>query len=348
MPTKLQLSLRGQHHQLPLGATIHSKIEDSYRDTPASELQGIITDIERGVPWREAVGVRYAERYPWLHRIITDPSRDLFFRMYPPPSGARILDIGAGWGQIALPLARAGYSVCALEPTPERLKFIQAAARQEGLLDTMWFVQADFLEVEFASRFDLVTCIGVLEWVPKFAPDLDPVEAQRRFLAKIRTLLAPQGTLIIGIENRLGLKYLLGAPDDHIGHAGITMYDGDLADAKWRAISGQPLRSRTYTRSEYEQLLTEAGYDRPSIWGAFPDYKLPTQIIPCGADLERFLATEFVEEHDGVRGAPLACQVELRSHYRSLAALGIASEFAPSFYIGASTPSTSPLHNPIG
>ena len=80
-----------------------------------------------------------------------------------------MLDIGAGWGQTALPLSRA-HEVAALEPTPERLAFIRAAAVQEGVTKRLHFIQADFFDVEFETKFDLVTCIGVLEWVPKFRP----------------------------------------------------------------------------------------------------------------------------------------------------------------------------------
>jgi 2-polyprenyl-3-methyl-5-hydroxy-6-metoxy-1,4-benzoquinol methylase len=307
---------------------------DSYRDVPSGEMEAIMARIRAGVPWRDAVGAQLAQANPWLHRIVTDPRRALFFHQHPPQPGARVLDIGAGWGQIALPLAQTA-QVCALEPTPERLRFIAAAARQDGLDTRMWFVQADFLEVEFAEPFDLVTCIGVLEWVPKFAPHLAPRDAQRLFLSRARTALRAGGQFVIGIENRLGLKYLLGAPDDHIDAPHIAVYDETLADRKWRERSGQPLRCLTHTRAEYEVLLREAGFGAIRIWSAFPDYKLPEVIVAAGPETDRFLRDGFVPEHDGIRGQPLPFQEELTSHYRSFAALGIASDFAPSFFISA-------------
>lgn len=331
----LHLSHRGRSCVVDLGQQFAAEARsDSYRDVPSDEMESIITGIEKGTPWRDAVAARFADANPWLHRIVTDPRRAQFFHQHPPRPGARVLDIGAGWGQIALPLARTA-QVCALEPTPERLRFIAAAARQEGLDSRMWFVQADFLEVEFAEPFDLVTCIGVLEWVPKFAPHLAPRDAQRLFLARARRTLGANGQLVIGIENRLGLKYMLGAPDDHIDAPYIAVYDEALADRKWRERSGQPLRCLTHTRAEYEVLLREAGFDAIRFWSAFPDYKLPEAIVPAGAETNAYLTSHFVPEHDGIRGAPLAFQNELASHYRSLAALGIASDFAPSFFITA-------------
>ena len=307
-------------------------VEETYRDTSAEELWDIVHDVENGTPWREAVARRYAQSNPWLHRIVTSPDRDLFFRLHPPPPGARVLDVGAGWGQIALPLART-CEVTALEPTPERLAFIRTAAAQESVARRLHFVQADFFDVEFDTKFDLVTCIGVLEWVPKFRAG-DPREVQIDFLKRMRELLAPGGRLVIGIENRLGLKYLLGAPDDHLGVPNIAVYDAESAGQKWQTHSGKTLRVFTYTRVELAEMLSAAGLSDHKFFAALPDYKLPQCILPLGSEVDDFFRQGgFVAEHDGSCGQSLSCQTELHSHYQSLAHLGIAGDFVPSFYI---------------
>jgi SAM-dependent methyltransferase len=307
--------------------------ENSYRDTPAGELLEIVGEIRSGVPWRSVVARHYEKANSWLHQIVTSPTRDLFFRQHPPPSGAKVLDIGSGWGQIALPLAK-NSEVTALEPTPERLAFIQAAATQEQVADRMHFVQADFFDLEFEPQsFDLICSIGVLEWVAKFRPG-EPAKVQAEFLNRICALLKPGGQLVIGIENRLGLKYLLGAPDDHLGVPNIAIYDAALAAQKWKAQSGQSLRSFTFTQSELAGLMTAAGFRAAKFFAALPDYKLPRLILPLGPEInDHFEQGDFVPEHDGHSGQPLAFQAELQSHYRSLARLKIAQEFVPSFYV---------------
>ena len=312
--------------------------ENSYRDAPAGELLEIVRELRIGVPWRSAVARRYEKANPWLHQIVTSPARDLFFRQHPPQSGSKVLDIGSGWGQIALPLAQnKNNEVTALEPTPERLAFIQAAATQERVADRMHFVQADFFDLEFEPQsFDLVCSIGVLEWVAKFRPG-EPGKVQAEFLQRIRALLKPGGQLVIGIENRLGLKYLLGAPDDHLGAPNIAVYEPTLAAQKWKMRSGQSLRSFTFTRSELAGLLTAAGFRPATFFAALPDYKLPRLILPLGQEInDHFDHGEFLPEHDGHSGQPLDFQAELQSHYRSLARLKIAHEFVPSFYVIAS------------
>lgn len=330
---RLRVICGGEDRELRPGECATVATDATYRDAPTADLLSLIAEIDAGMPWRQAVAARYAQSNPWLARIVTDPCRDLFFRLHP-PHAKRILDVGAGWGQIALPLARRA-CVCALEPTPERMQFIRTAARQDGLLGSMWFVQADLFDVTFPDAFDFVTCVGVLEWVPKFRPDNDPVEAQRAFLARVRRALAPGGTLVIGIENRLGLKYVLGAPDDHLGEPNIAVFDHTLAGEKWRERTDQPLPCVTHTRAELNELLSLAGFRDPRYFCAFPDYKLPQEIVTAGKPTDEFLARHFVPEHEGFTGTQLHFQAELKSHYQTLARLGIASEFAPSYFVVA-------------
>jgi hypothetical protein len=90
----------------------------------------------------------------------------------------------------------------------------------------------------------------------------------------------------------------------------------------------------TFTRAELADMLSAAGFSELQFFGALPDYKLPRQIIPLGPKVDDFFRQGgHVNEHDGSDGRTLACQAELRSHYRSLAQLGIASDFVPSFFV---------------
>ena len=327
--------------------------------------------MEAGRPWREVVRNRYEQNKNWLYRIITDPSRTSFFDPvlngvsevaagvpachvsnttsanstgteaggYVNPPGP-VLDIGSGWGQIARPLA-AHRPVVALEPVAERLAFIRAAARQDGVHDNMTFVESDYFEIEFETRFSVICAIGVLEWAGAFQDQLDPQQRQRAFLRKTRGELATGGSLILGIENRLGLKYLLGCPDDHLGVPGIACLPADLARRRWQETSGHPMQSFTYSIAELEAMLRAAGFAHIEFFAAFPDYKLPAQIISLadgGRALNaQLLRTAATPEHNGYDGSALtaAFQETLTAQYRSLAGEGIAHHFVPSFFVRA-------------
>lgn len=336
----IEFTCHGQAVALQAGQHFARPRPTGFRDTASSDLQSLVTEMSAGRPWRDLVHERYAASKPWLYRIVTAPSRTAFVGPVLPEGDGLVLDIGSGWGQLARPLAR-HRPVVALEPVAERLAFIRAAAQQEGVLDRMAFLEIDYLETEFRTRFAAICAIGVFEWVGAFQDHTDPQARQRQFLRKARTELAPGGSLILGIENRLGLKYLLGCPDDHIGVPYIATLPAALARRRWHETSGQALQSFTYSLTELDQLLREAGFTQVEFFGAFPDYKLPEAIIPLannGAALNAWLAAHPVPlEHNGYDGSRLdpVMQASLAERYAALAAAGSARHFVPSFFVRA-------------
>ena len=62
--------------------------------------------------------------------------------------------------------------------------------------------------------FDLVVCNGVLEWIGVINDTVEPREAQIAFLQEVKRVLSRRGCLYVGIENRFGLPFFLGALDD--------------------------------------------------------------------------------------------------------------------------------------
>ena len=331
----------GKRHALPAGELYAAPRDVGFRDTPTADLVALIAEIDAGRPWREVVRDRYAVVKPWLHRIITDPSRTAFFESVLLPDDGLTLDIGAGWGQTCRSLA-AGRPVVALEPVAERLAFIQAAARQDGVSHNLFYLGSDYFDIQFETAFSTICAIGVFEWVGAFQHHTDPQERQAGFLRKVRADLAPGGSLVLGIENRLGLKYLLGCPDDHLGVPYIACLPATRARQRWQESGGQALQSFTYSLVELGQLLRAAGFTRIEFFGAFPDYKLPEKIISLandGRDLNSWLAsTPLPAEHNGYDGNPLASTFQeiLAAQYRTLAAAGIAHHFVPSFFVRAS------------
>jgi SAM-dependent methyltransferase len=341
MPASLVFRDRSTVHQLPWGGHFARPRPEGFRDTPSAELQAMISAVEAGRPWREVVDEAFAARKPWLHEVITSPRRTAFFGSVLPAGSGLVLDLGAGWGQICRPLAR-HRPVVALEPVAERLAFIRAAARQDGIGDQLTFVEADYLELSFETKFEAICAIGVLEWAGAFQVDADPQQRQREFLRKTRAELAPGGALILGIENRIGLKYLLGCADDHIGAAGIACLPAALARARWNASTGHALRSFTYSQTELYAMLETAGYTSIEFFAALPDYKLPEVLLPFEADgaaVDSWLAAHAApEEHNGYDGSTLPPELReaLQAHYRTLAEEGVAHAFVPSFFVRAS------------
>ena len=180
----------GQRRSLNPGGHFARPRDAGFRDTPATELEAMVAEIEAGRPWREVVHDHFATPRPWLHAIISDPRRTGFWAVVPGPDDrpGPALDIGAGWGQIARPLA-AHRPVVALEPVAERMAFIRAAARQDGVADHLAFIEADYLEVDFVTPFALICAIGVLLPYSQFAHALNLVALPYQYWLALTAIL---------------------------------------------------------------------------------------------------------------------------------------------------------------
>ena len=92
-----------------------------------------------------------------------------------PEPPATVLDVGGGAGHQSFPLARAGYEVTLLDPSPAMLD--KARQRLQGLPDEaqrrVTFVQADGEDADEAvngRRFAAVLCHGVLGYLEQPEP----------------------------------------------------------------------------------------------------------------------------------------------------------------------------------
>jgi cyclopropane-fatty-acyl-phospholipid synthase len=102
--------------------------------------------------------------------------------------GQRVLDIGCGWGGLALYLARAaGVRIHGITLSQEQLGIARARADAEGLAGRVTFALADYREVE--GDYDRIVSVGMFEHVgpPHYGA----------FFRKCRSLLAPDGLMLL-------------------------------------------------------------------------------------------------------------------------------------------------------
>jgi len=317
--------------ELDCGEVYKTKRINNYRDTPEKTLVNIVDKIKAGHNWKDIIKNEFEMKNPWLYKIITSKQRTLYIDNYPLKENSLILDIGSGWGQFSLPLARS-HVVCSIEPTPEKLDFIKAVAVQEKIDENIFFIGEDYLNINFENKFDYALCIGVLEWIGSFSNE-NPQDVQKNFLIKVKRELKQGGHIIIGIENRIGLKYILGTNDDHTSLPNISLYDSELAKYKYKNITGKELKTFTYSKKELEELLYLTGFKNINFFAALPDYKIPEKIIPIKRDMKYCINNDYIPEHDGSNGVLLSIQNELKSLYASIDDVSI---FVPSFFIVAS------------
>jgi SAM-dependent methyltransferase len=237
------------------------------------------------VGWKQtALGIHD----PYLREYVTDHKRDFFLSILEIKENDRVLDAGAGWGVTSARIARGFPStkVYAFDKTLETLLFADQIKRQEHL-DNMRIIQGDIINPPFETNFfDVVIMIGLLEWLGVSTQITSPRAAQVLALRRIHDILRPSGRLLIGIENRIGAKYIAGAPDDHTGLKFTNLMPRRLADFYMKLRNKSPYRTYTYSQQGYKKLLREGGFKDVTFYATYPDYRFPTSICDLNSAKE--------------------------------------------------------------
>lgn len=173
-----------------------------------------------------------------------------------------VLEIGSGCGAITGVLAEKARTVTCIELSKRRSTI---CATRHHYKNNIEIYVGNFEDIESElPQFDIVTLIGVLEYAGSY---LHVEEPYLKLLEKSGKHLKPGGRLILAIENKLGMKYWAGCPEDHTGR----MFD---------SIEGYSVNQkiRTFSRKELSEMLCQAGYESFDFFYPFPDYKLPLSI----------------------------------------------------------------------
>jgi SAM-dependent methyltransferase len=189
-----------------------------------------------------------------------------------------VVDLGCGYGGIALSLARRAKVVIAIDATLERIKFLSIVARFKNLKNIV-SIHANVFDLPLrAKSVDVFIMVGLLEWLGTFSKSKSPFEVQQDFLRYLRNLLAKNGEIWIGIENRLNPLYFIGKT--HHGDLPFTpLMPRFMANFIHRMFGKGEYRTWTYTRSEYWDLLRKSGFKDIEFFYSFPHYQSPKFIL---------------------------------------------------------------------
>ena len=216
----------------------------------------------------------------WPSRYHLDRRRTNILRPINFDKSMRVLDVGAGTGVMSRYAAERGTEVVALEGDSMRAEL--ASLRCEGLnVDVRCGIVNDFDDSE---GFDLILVIGVLEYATNHPA------GSSGFLKKLSQLLNPDGSIVIAIENQMGLAYWMGANEDHLNEP-------------WVGLEGYVSTStvKTFSKPVLSSLLTDVGFKHQNWLYPFPDYKLPLTILSDRAYMEN----DRVDLIDQLVGTPV-------------------------------------------
>lgn len=109
--------------------------------------------------------------------------------------GQTVLDIGCGWGGMALYLNRvADVDVLGITLSEEQLKVARRRAQEAGVADRVKFELIDYRNL--SGRFDRIVSVGMFEHVG--------TPSYRTYFRKVRDLLADDGVALIHTIGRMG------------------------------------------------------------------------------------------------------------------------------------------------
>lgn len=164
------------------------------------------------------------------------------------PPGSRVLEVAPGPGYFAIELAKLGrYQVTGLDISHSFVEIARQNAAQAAV--DVHFQQGDAAHMPFASQsFDFVLCRAAFK---NFTQPLGALEEMCR-------VLRPDGrALIIDLRRDASTKDISEAVDG----MGLGPVNRFLTKMTFRFM----LLKRAYTRSEFEQLLSQTGFGQVDI-----------------------------------------------------------------------------------
>lgn len=167
-----------------------------------------------------------------LRDNMSKPEMDGFKHLVKIKKGEIVLDIATGTGIYLLEMAKDGALCYGIDISPKMLSQLKLKIKQRGLEDRIKEIrvgEADALPYQ-DSFFDLVTCIGMLEYYP--------LEYAEIVLTEIRRVLKPNRRCFIDVvdpynkENQSRdylYKYNLGSLEDVVRKIGFTILEKNTA-----------------------------------------------------------------------------------------------------------------------
>lgn len=282
------------------------KGSDLYTD---GDIEEKMLDIAEGNPDMDDFS---GQEFPVVYHF--SKIRHNILSWYPFGKDCSILEIGAGCGALTGLLCERASRVVSIELSHRRAKINYERHKKYTNLE---IIVGNMQDIELDEKFDYVIVNGVLEYAISFTSGDTPYED---FLSSLCPYLKDDGRILISIENRLGLKYFAGAPEDHTDNffLGLQEYVGNET-------------VRTFSKPELISLLEKVGLKEHKFYYPYPDYKFPREIFT-----EEYLTKDRVGSDYYSIGSKRFYLYDEAKVAESFAAEGIMEYFMNSFLVEAS------------
>lgn len=196
---------------------------------------------------------------------------------YPFSEGSAILEVGCGYGALTGVLCEKAGHVDAVDSDPQCARMTEKRYADRQNLHVEY---ADIRLFRNTRRYDYIVVMEFLEVYEGDIPGL---------FRRLKKMLLPEGTLLLGFRNRRGLKYSCGALDEYVHRAGEAL------------DPGTPL----HTKKEIAGCLRRAGFGPVNWYYPLPDFGFTQAVysdewLPAAGIRDRILTYDPFGEDSSV------------------------------------------------
>lgn len=173
---------------------------------------------------------------------------------YPFNTKDTVLQIGGDLGELTQVFCNNCEKVVTIEPNIEKAKAI--AKRYENR-ENLEIIVGNIDDIILEEKFSIITIIGN-----------NPKIKLKDNIQKLERNLKENGKFIIAVDNKFGLRYFMGNPEN-------------ILNKKFESLIGynnEPEKIESFTKSSLEQIFNSIGY-KYTFYYPLPDYKMPNVIF---------------------------------------------------------------------
>lgn len=147
-------------------------------------------------------------------------------------------------------------------------------------------ISSEEFKQNFEGYFDYIIAIRIIEIMKS------PVA----FLSQLRELSSEMGILLLGTENRFGIRYFLGDTEPFTG----CFFDGIENYREITSVQREHLRGRCYTKANILNFLKKSGWNKQKTYSVMPTLDAPQLIYSDSFMPREELANRYFPRYNSV------------------------------------------------
>lgn len=192
---------------------------------------------------------------------VLSKDRENIINWYPFKEKCKILQIGAGLGELTGCLCERAEKVVVVETSQKRVNAIAHRYKEKNNLE---IYAGNIDDIKFEEKFDYVVLIGIFEYAPKVCGNsINPYD---ELLQTSKKYLKEDGIILLALDNALSVENICGNKNEVCNYIYESLYELENSKIK------------LFTKNEIEKILQKNGFQKFKFYYPLPNYKLPNVI----------------------------------------------------------------------